>query len=120
MKTKENVTVYSCDFCVKKLFRKHAMIKHEKFCESNPINKNACSDCRFLKEDRVEVGTNGDQEVYRKGFLCAKKNINIYPIKVEKLGLPERYPDTFEDQEPMPKDCDFHENYFQGSGVFDS
>lgn len=30
-----NVTVYKCEFCNKKLYRKHAMIKHEDLCIHN-------------------------------------------------------------------------------------
>mgnify|MGYP003560170479 CR=1 FL=1 len=54
MKVQENITLYSCDFCKKRMVRKHAMIKHEPSCYSNPENKPACSDCKFLEEIKVE------------------------------------------------------------------
>jgi len=123
MKVKENVTVYQCEFCKRKMFVKHAMEKHEKWCYSNPENFRACSGCKHLEEVTVEysysVPTIGDHlgvifdgsTVERKttGFHCKKLDKQLYPFKAEKKGLIEKYPESFEDKEPMPKTC---EHYF--------
>lgn len=118
MKTIKNVTVYKCEFCKKTLFRKHAMIRHEKFCESNPENSKACSGCMFLEEETIEhVRYNhyGSESITSStSFKCVKKDILVYPTKVERLGLPEKYPETFEDQIPMPKECEDFDDGFSG------
>lgn len=41
-------TVYYCDFCKKKSFRKSSMEKHEKHCTMNPKRE-----CRLCKLDRM-------------------------------------------------------------------
>lgn len=118
MIVKENITLYVCEFCKKKLFRKHSMIKHEEFCTSNPKNFKACSGCTYLKEieipyyaDRVDnYGDIYQKEIKTKGFECTKLNKILYPLKVERLELNKKYPETFEEQEPMPKECE-HNRY---------
>lgn len=115
MNVKENVTIYVCDFCKNKSFRKHSMIKHEEFCASNPKNFKACSGCTHLKEIEIlyyvpRYDNNGDvydEEKKTKGFECTKLDKILYPLKVEKLKLNEKYPETFEEQEPMPKECKY-------------
>lgn len=114
MKIKTGVTVYRCDHCKKKMFRKGAMERHEKWCDSNPDNHKACSDCCFLQETTVGVysGTDpyGDANTkYVKAFKCTKLDKMLYPLKVQQKGLVEKYPDTFEEQEPMPKECEHKE-----------
>ena len=42
------------------------------------------------------------------------EDILVYPTKVERLGLPEKYPETFEDQIPMPKECEDFDDGFSG------
>ena len=116
MTTTENVTVYGCDFCKKKLFRKHAMERHEKYCLGKPENQPACSGCVFLKETTVDISTGSDyhgEEGYRavKAFECTKLEKLLYPIKVLQKGLVERYPETFQDQELMPNKCEHTKFY---------
>jgi uncharacterized radical SAM superfamily protein len=54
MKVTENVTVYQCEHCGKKLFRKHAMIKHEELCNNNHKNYKACmAGCAFLEKTQI-------------------------------------------------------------------
>lgn len=120
MKVKENVTVYQCEFCDKKLFIKAAMIKHEKWCNSNPDNFRACVGCIHLEEIKIEysysvpiLGENlgvifdgSTVEKVTNGFKCNKLNKIIYPFKAEKLRLIDKYPETFENQESMPKECE--------------
>lgn len=127
MKVKENVTLYKCDFCSKKLFVKHAMENHEKWCGNNPENVRACSGCKFLEETTVDYEQNynsfgegygvifdaGTETKTSKAFRCAKLDKLVYPLKVEKKGLVEKYPETFENQIPMPKECEFRsDDYF--------
>jgi hypothetical protein len=115
MKTKTNVTLYICDHCKKKMQRKHAMEFHEKWCASNPENRRACEGCEHLEETTVEVdyGDNYFNEPVIKqvkAFRCAKLDKMLYPLKAEQRRLPERFPWTFENQEPMPKACEHKTN----------
>ncbi len=118
MNIKENVTIYSCEFCKKKMFVKHAMVNHEKWCGNNPENYKACHGCIHLEEKEVEYCVRtytSDGDVYytdkkTTGFVCAKLGKELYPFSAEKLKLPEKYPETFEDKEPMPKDCEHYED----------
>ena len=106
------------------MFRKHAMERHEKFCESNPENEKACSGCIFLKEETIEHDVmyhyDGSESIRNsKAFKCSKKDILVYPTKAERLGLPEKYPETFEDQIPMPKECnDFDDGFGNFKDLF--
>jgi hypothetical protein len=110
---KENVTVYQCEHCKKKMFRKHAMERHIDFCTYNPKNFTACSGCAHLDEIKIEYSVDHYfyVEVQRKsnGFRCKKLDKTLYPLKAKRLGLPEKYPETFEDQELMPRECEFAE-----------
>lgn len=111
MTTTENVTVYGCGFCKKKLFRKHAMVKHEEFCTRNPKNFAMCSGCKFLREEMVEISTgsdyNGEENFIKsKGFHCSKLDKDLYPMKVVRSGFLQRHPEHFEGQELMPNKCD--------------
>lgn len=109
MKVKENITLYVCEFCNKKLERKHAMEKHEKWCSKNPANETACSMCQFLKEEptTIDVGSEDYPIVIRcASFLCTKMNIGVYPHKVVRKGHLEKYPEQYDGQILMPKDCE--------------
>lgn len=113
MKTQENITLYTCDFCKKKLFRKHAMIKHEEGCENNPKNKIAClQGCAYLLHIDLEIDINlgyeyGGDQVWQKRksacYKCIKKDQLMYSFAAEKRDLPAKYPDDFDGQEAMPK-----------------
>lgn len=109
MKAKD-VTVYICDHCKKKLFRKHAMINHELICDKNPINNKACFGCIHLQTEEVEYSRgcsyDGDIDWATAGcFKCTKFNKLMYSWSAEKKNLPEKYPETFEDQKRMPNKC---------------
>jgi len=103
--------VYSCDFCKKKLFRKGAMTRHERFCTSNPMNFTKCTLCKFIVEDKKEIeihdydyGCPSTRKV--NSFRCSKKEIGLYPLKVIRLKIIDRYPETFEGEILMPTECD--------------
>lgn len=111
MKIKENVTLYICSHCGKRLLKKKAMELHEPACYSNPENFRACSSCDFLKETENTVyfdTWNGEGSRKFRAFRCDKLDKMLYPYKVEKNGLLNRFPESFEDQEPMPKNCEFY------------
>lgn len=117
MKTIENVTIYKCDFCTKELKRKHAMIRHEENCQSNPENSKACHFCEHLEKIDKEVWFENpyyhpDYSISKEGdyrevkvFKCTKLDKLMYPFSIEKRELPNRFPSTYEDQGPMPKEC---------------
>lgn len=115
---KESIkTVFQCDFCDKRLFRKNAMENHESKCKSNPLNKDACHGCSFCQEIEVEYTFDGYSGGYyfeetrsTKGFKCTKLNKELYPHKAEYLA--ERYPEHFYDKEVMPNECEHHEFIF--------
>jgi hypothetical protein len=126
MKTIENVTIYKCDFCKKELKRKHAMIKHEELCLNNPNNHKACiNGCTHLTQAQIEVWfdnpnynpdySNSSEGYYKKVtvFKCSKLDKLMYPFSIEKSSALKNYPETFQDQEPMPKECeDFNQDLF--------
>jgi hypothetical protein len=121
MKVKENVTVYQCEYCKKKLFVRGAMGRHEKWCTYNPENFAACSGCDHLEETRVAYTKDGDDghtcHLQSTAFRCKKLDQMVYPKKVEKKGLLTKYPETFKNQIPMPKECIHHT--IAGLGVGD-
>jgi hypothetical protein len=114
MKTIENVTIYKCEFCKKELKRKYSMELHEKICNNNPENYKRClGGCGYLETEEITVSfefSSGYDEVdYKdkkvKTFKCSKLGKLMYPYSIERRELPDKYPCTYENQEPMPKDC---------------
>jgi len=114
MIVKENITLYVCEHCNKRLLRKSAMEAHETKCNSNPINFRACSDCKFLEEIESGYwwdGYDGEHFTKTKGFKCNKLNIELYPRKADSEK--DRYPESFENKEPFKKVCDIFENKYE-------
>lgn len=114
MKTTKNVTIYQCDFCKKKLYRKHAMVKHEDLCNNNPKNFKACMDCKYLEKIQMDVSwQNGNPESEDikqvDVFNCTKLDKLMFPFSIERKGLHKKY-DTYSDQEPMPVNCESKED----------
>ena len=113
MKTIENINIYKCDFCNKELKRKHAMLNHELKCNNNPLNKKACNDgCNYLVRQEISVLFEGNynqdpKEIKVNCFKCEKLNKLMYPYKIEKSNALKDYTETFKEQEPMPKECEF-------------
>lgn len=110
-------TVFKCEFCGKNLFRKSAMERHEKWCYNNPENNKRCFDqCKYLEETEVSIFRDeydgSTSERLSKCFLCKKKLLKMFPPVAERRGLPEKYPETFEDQTSMPKECEFYESRY--------
>jgi hypothetical protein len=114
---KESIkTVFQCDFCDKRLFRKDAMERHELICSRNPVNNDACHGCTFCEEYKKEItveGYNGDFYEYGRmvrSFKCNKLNVGLYPHKA--LNLFKKYPENFEDEMLMPNSCEHFELHF--------
>lgn len=108
---KENVTLFCCEHCKKELKRKHSMEKHEKICDKNPVNMSHCYSCKFLNGIEKEVSFeiyfgDGETDYVNKKvnvFHCSKFDKFMYPYSIERKGLPDRFPSTYDEQEPMPK-----------------
>jgi hypothetical protein len=114
MKVKENVTIYECDFCKKNYRVKTACEKHENFCYKNPTNTPKCSGCNHLEEYQKEIWYDtfgGERMMKRKAFRCKAQGIGLYPLKVLRGDMLNRYPETFADEILMPNKCDFFKDY---------
>ncbi|MDP9954710.1 hypothetical protein J2X97_000347 [Epilithonimonas hungarica] len=118
MKVKENITVYQCEYCQKKLFLKHAMIKHEDLCFKNPKNNKPCYSCIFCHKEEIRVDFddpyNPDGYTTKKveASKCVKLDIIMFPWSIERKRLHEKY-ETYSEQEPMPRECEHHK--YEGS-----
>jgi len=115
MKIKENITLYCCGFCRKELKVKHAMAKHESNCVRNPKNIKPCMDCAFMEREERDVefitsyhGFDGETMYQTKNvsaFRCRKFEKTMFPFQIERKELHIKFPETYEDQEPMPNEC---------------
>ena len=107
MKITENITLYHCDYCKKKLFRKGSMTRHEETCLNNPKNHKACFNCIFLEKTEQEVAWGHENPFTEMGskkiemFKCSKLDKLMFPYRIERKKLHERF-DTYANQEPMP------------------
>lgn len=113
-------TIYRCDHCDKIMFRKGSMTYHEKLCYKNPVNIALCLSCKFSeKKAIVYIYDGNDGFGYKEWvkptncFHCPKHNIDMYPFKAVKMGLLKRFPDQFEDQEPMKMECEHYVRDFE-------
>lgn len=114
MKIIENVVVYKCEYCDKKLFRKNAMINHEAKCSRNPLNIRACFDCAMC--EKVNIKYEPEPQIYCGGlsestaFKCLSKNTYMYPPKIEfsEKGIPDYVEFNGEEiiQDKMPISCE--------------
>ena len=116
MKIIKNATIYKCDFCNRRYERKHFAIKHEIKCSSNPDNWRACQDYTFLEFESATIHTDnyyGEEKFIIDIFKCTKKNVFIYPPKVEhkkNYFLQEGINNSDIENIPMPKKCELYEN----------
>lgn len=119
MKKLINQTRYRCDFCGKEYYKVDACERHEHRCGSNPKNFTSCGQqCVFLREVEKHVETDymsydgSPSTIKKRGFYCLKKQIRMYPVIAERRGLVNKYPENFEDEIIMQKDCEDYE-YFE-------
>lgn len=104
-KTKE---VYYCQFCKKHGLSKSKMEYHEKICGYNPENVRACHSCMLLEKKEIEVFYDtgrGEESVIKDCLHCSKRNVFLYPPKVEVKKNWFEFGN--ESNEPMPKICEF-------------
>jgi len=115
MKTKTNVTVYQCEFCNKKLFRKSAMELHENKCTHRPLNIRACFNCPLVDKVKIKYEPSynfygADNMITSFTFKCTAKEIFMYPPRIEHSvnGVPGFVECNGEEitQEAMPIECD--------------
>lgn len=102
----ETKEIYKCEHCRKVYQVKRFAEVHEISCMKNPDNKRACFGCKHMnKRDYVLYYDTPMGEATRTVNLChcAKKEIFLYPPKVEHKGTSFELGDEF--NEPMPKDC---------------
>jgi len=111
MLIKENVTVYQCEHCKKKLFRKHAMEKHEKNCGADPQNQRVCSLCDFMVRKNIEYYYDcwdGEHTGTSNGFYCNRLGKFMYPNFIENKPFFKENPEQFEEQIPFKKECEYY------------
>lgn len=109
MITIENITIYKCSFCKKKYEKQHACLHHEKYCTKNPENHSICAGCRYLEEKKETI--EHDENSYlasreQKYFFCGKHQQRMHPLKAERTGIVEKYPEQFEESILFPKVCE--------------
>lgn len=110
MIVKENVSVFSCEHCKRKMFRKHAMVKHEKFCASNPVNIPKCYGCKHLITTTVQW--DGDWSGSSQGNKCGLTGVEMYSVGALRKDLLTKWPETFEGMSLMPNECELHEHHY--------
>ena len=93
--------VYQCDHCKKNYLSKSAGEKHEQFCSDDPENIAKCFGCAFLEHTFLQTESSGDI----RSFFCDKLGLGVYPVKVDRKGLPAKYPESFKGQIRMPNEC---------------
>jgi hypothetical protein len=103
----ETVSVFTCDYCGKKQFRKCDMSVHEKWCKLNPNNQHKCFQyCKHLiKTEEEYEGTTYD-EVFiglRTIFTCDILKQGMYSFIAERRKLPIV---NEENTVRMPLECD--------------
>lgn len=108
METKENQTVYKCEFCKKHYLHKHHATKHELKCRFNPNNRHKCFEyCVHLEKEKNPIYTGGDSEYikgYETNFFCKKYQKSLHSYKAEHSN--NRYlKEVVEETERMPLTC---------------
>ncbi len=105
MKIIENVTVFQCDHCGKKQFRKCDMTQHEKWCFKNENNKHKCFQyCKHLIRSKEFIEEGGYQ--MKTVFTCGVTKKNMFSYKAERRKISHYTPDA----ERMPLKCEFYED----------
>lgn len=106
---KTSETVYRCDFCGKRYYKKNFAQYHEELCFHNPENKRPCFDCHSLVKKKAtyyrDNPTGGDIETKVLLFYCTKHKLFLWtPQNTIKANMI----DTGE-SEAMPINCDDYE-----------
>lgn len=110
MTSKENVTLYKCDFCKKTLQVRSAMERHEKGCGRNPANFSGCYvGCKHLKIIKEYCSDPTSERDVIKVPYCEKLKQKMYSCGAERRGLLTKYPEDFIDSVRMPAECEHFE-----------
>ena len=100
-------TVYQCDYCGKKQYRKCDMTKHEKWCKKNPKNDHKCFQyCVHLVRDREDCYDEGESPKTRRTFTCSLLNKKMYSYIAERRDIVRNLYDC----ERMPLQCDSYKD----------
>lgn len=105
MKVVENVTIYQCEHCGKKQYRKSDMSFHEKWCKKNPNNDHKCfQHCVHLIKGREEIDSEMEWPTTRCTFQCnVTKKFMFSAIAERRKIVP-----LLENVERMPLQCPFY------------
>jgi len=106
MKIIENVTVFQCEFCGKKQYRKNDMSLHEKWCKKNPKNDHKCfQHCVHLIKSREEIDCDREWPSTRCTFQCNVTKKFLYSSIAERRKI---VPLLDKSVERMPLECRFY------------
>lgn len=105
----EQLTVFICEHCNRKMFGKGAMSRHEKYCKENPNNKHKCFEfCKHLKMEKNYTHDEWGNNYGGIEFTCMKTGDEMYSYKFEKnTSKPVGILDTLK---RMPLECDLYED----------
>lgn len=110
----KELKAYKCDYCGKLYQRKYHCERHEIVCNKNPDNFRACFGCRFceFKMEKIYFDNplGGETVEERKMLFCSKKDIFVYPPRVEFNSYGFGYELGNHLNEPMPKLCELRED----------
>lgn len=103
----KNVSIFKCDHCGKKYFRKCDTTSHEKWCDRNPANRHKCfQDCKHLVRSEEEYEGREEYVGKKKTFHCGLTMQKMYSFYAER----RKHPVVNEnDTIRMPLECDKHE-----------
>tara|TARA_R110002051_G_C8461625_1_gene458490 strand:- start:48 stop:404 length:357 start_codon:yes stop_codon:yes gene_type:complete len=102
----ETKEIYKCEHCNKLYQIKSYCATHETQCSKNPDNFRPCFGCVHLekKETTITYETPIGENEYKVELLhCKKKELFLYPPKVEHKG--NAY-DFDHENKPMPRECE--------------
>ena len=110
MKT-EQKTVYTCEYCGRKMLGKGAMSFHERYCKNNPNNFHKCfMYCKYLERVVTEFPDEEFSNHYRiTEMICKKRNVKMYSYKFEKHKKPHS---ALNGLERMPLECEVYEGMY--------
>lgn len=104
--------IYRCEHCKKYYLSKYFAERHELMCKMNPVNFRPCFECKFLinkyqtesVDSMYEDGRYKEDEITYKLLFCEKKEMFLYPPKVEIKGNSIEL--AYDENNPMPKECE--------------
>ncbi len=117
----ETKEIYKCEYCNKLYQIKRFAERHEIDCKRNPDNYRKCLDwCSHLKKKSTMDyydQYDGEHEQSISLLYCKKKNIFLYPPKVEHAKKWFELGDEL--NEPMPTECNDYDSNVDYIEIFD-